>query len=179
MPDERPDRAESCGGDTWDQDVEEELPGFKNTEVFLAEEMLEEADPAALPAWHASHSLPYVLWALEQLLVAHDLSGRLEEIRKSAALANAPEKQRQQQQQENEENEEEEKQLPVPDAAALLPAITAEAACRSFSLERLEVLGDSFLKWEVSCQVFETFPLWSERNLHEMRIRVSAPPLPC
>ena len=121
--------------------------------------VLEGAD---LTLWHAARALPYALWALEQLLVAHDVREHL-----AALDPSGPE---------------------PPPASGLLPAITRAACGRAFSLERLGVLGDAFLKWETSCQLYEAHANWSEGDLSQLRAQVHqqakpkpkpfSPPLP-
>ncbi|KAG9458819.1 hypothetical protein H6P81_003327 [Aristolochia fimbriata] len=50
-------------------------------------------------------------------------------------------------------------------ASLILEAITTESCCEDFSLERLELLGDSVLKYAVSCHLFLKYPDEHEGHL--------------
>lgn len=51
----------------------------------------------------------------------------------------------------------------------ILEAITTLRCCEDFSLERLELLGDSVLKYAVSCHLFLKFPEKHEGQLSSRR----------
>mmetsp|Transcript_34745 Transcript_34745/g.98467 ORF Transcript_34745/g.98467 Transcript_34745/m.98467 type:complete len:1858 (+) Transcript_34745:177-5750(+) len=139
------------------------IPGAKGV-VYLVPELLrpvEAEDPEAFPAWAAAYILPYFLYSLEHLLVAHDLGQHLA---REAALpqvlsSTGPEMG-------------EEMLLPPVPPLVLLAGITASTCQRAADLERLETLGDSFLKWEVSCDMFDAHPSWAEGNLTQRRSEI-------
>ncbi|XP_020690291.1 endoribonuclease Dicer homolog 3a isoform X2 [Dendrobium catenatum] len=54
-------------------------------------------------------------------------------------------------------------------SALILEAITTLRCCEDFSLERLELLGDSVLKYAVSCHLFLKFPKKHEGQLSARR----------
>uniref|UniRef100_A0A0E0IU74 Dicer-like protein 3b n=1 Tax=Oryza nivara TaxID=4536 RepID=A0A0E0IU74_ORYNI len=51
----------------------------------------------------------------------------------------------------------------------ILEAITTLRCCETFSLERLELLGDSVLKYVVGCDLFLRYPMKHEGQLSDMR----------
>lgn len=51
----------------------------------------------------------------------------------------------------------------------MLEAITTMRCCENFSLERLELLGDSVLKYVVSCHLFLRYPKKHEGQLSDHR----------
>uniref|UniRef100_A0A0E0M8Z7 Uncharacterized protein n=1 Tax=Oryza punctata TaxID=4537 RepID=A0A0E0M8Z7_ORYPU len=51
----------------------------------------------------------------------------------------------------------------------ILEAITTLRCCETFSLERLELLGDSVLKYVVGCDLFLRYPIKHEGQLSDMR----------
>ncbi|PWZ54428.1 Endoribonuclease Dicer 3b [Zea mays] len=51
----------------------------------------------------------------------------------------------------------------------ILEAITTLRCCESFSLERLELLGDSVLKYVIGCDLFLRYPMKHEGHLSDMR----------
>ncbi|KAL5988342.1 helicase, partial [Asimina triloba] len=53
----------------------------------------------------------------------------------------------------------------------ILEAITTLGCCEDFSLERLELLGDSVLKYAVSCHLFLKYPTEHEGQLSAFRMR--------
>ncbi|KAJ8750873.1 hypothetical protein K2173_016054 [Erythroxylum novogranatense] len=54
-------------------------------------------------------------------------------------------------------------------SSLILEAITTPRCCENFSLERLELLGDSVLKYAVSCQLFLNYPQKHEGQLSYRR----------
>ncbi|XP_068656481.1 endoribonuclease Dicer homolog 3a isoform X2 [Aristolochia californica] len=54
-------------------------------------------------------------------------------------------------------------------ASLILEAITTERCCEDFSLERMELLGDSVLKYAVSCHLFLKYPEKNEGELSSLR----------
>ncbi len=135
-----------------------EKPGKKHQmEVHLVEELVKPVlEGEDTVAWCSARMIPYVMWSLEQLLAAHDLRDRLKELSETSGVVSCE----------------------PPPISGLLPAITRAACDRSFSLERLEVLGDAFLKWEVSCQLYETHTTWAEGDLSQLRSQVICAPFP-
>ncbi|KAL5274230.1 Dcr-2 family protein [Megaselia abdita] len=57
----------------------------------------------------------------------------------------------------------------TPEQFDLLQAITAAGATDNFNMERVEVLGDAFLKFSVSLYLMHKFPNWNEGNLSSMK----------
>uniref|UniRef100_A0A0D9XKU7 Uncharacterized protein n=1 Tax=Leersia perrieri TaxID=77586 RepID=A0A0D9XKU7_9ORYZ len=51
----------------------------------------------------------------------------------------------------------------------ILEAITTLRCCETFSLERIELLGDSVLKYVVGCDLFLRYPMKHEGQLSDMR----------
>ncbi|KAJ1295101.1 hypothetical protein BS78_01G198000 [Paspalum vaginatum] len=51
----------------------------------------------------------------------------------------------------------------------ILEAITTLRCCETFSLERLELLGDSVLKYVIGCDLFLRYPMKHEGHLSDMR----------
>lgn len=51
----------------------------------------------------------------------------------------------------------------------ILEALTTLRCCEDFSMERLELLGDSVLKYAVSCHLFLKFPNKHEGQLSSRR----------
>ncbi|XP_064986291.1 endoribonuclease Dicer homolog 3a-like isoform X1 [Musa acuminata AAA Group] len=60
---------------------------------------------------------------------------------------------------------------PIP-SFLILEAITTLRCCEDFSMERLELLGDSVLKYAVSCSLFLKFPGKHEGKLSSDRIKI-------
>lgn len=56
-----------------------------------------------------------------------------------------------------------------PEQFELLRAITSKGAIDNFDMERVEVLGDSFLKFAISLYLMHKFPKWNEGNLTSMK----------
>uniref|UniRef100_A0A1D1ZF59 Endoribonuclease Dicer 3a n=1 Tax=Anthurium amnicola TaxID=1678845 RepID=A0A1D1ZF59_9ARAE len=56
-------------------------------------------------------------------------------------------------------------------SSLILEAITTVRCCENFSLERLELLGDSILKYAVSCNLFLKYPQKHEGQLSACRSR--------
>ncbi|XP_050220026.1 endoribonuclease Dicer homolog 3 isoform X2 [Mercurialis annua] len=56
-------------------------------------------------------------------------------------------------------------------SSLLLEAITTLRSCETFSMERLELLGDSVLKYSVSCDLFLRYPEKHEGQLSDQRTR--------
>ncbi|KAL6883304.1 hypothetical protein ACP4OV_010718 [Aristida adscensionis] len=56
-------------------------------------------------------------------------------------------------------------------SSLILEAITTLRCCETFSLERLELLGDSVLKYVVGCDLFLRYPMKHEGHLSDMRSR--------
>ncbi|KAH9804979.1 Endoribonuclease Dicer [Citrus sinensis] len=54
-------------------------------------------------------------------------------------------------------------------SSLVLEALTTLGCCESFSMERLELLGDSVLKYAVSCHLFLTYPKKHEGQLSARR----------
>ncbi|KAL9442075.1 hypothetical protein AB3S75_020560 [Citrus x aurantiifolia] len=54
-------------------------------------------------------------------------------------------------------------------SSLILEALTTLGCCESFSMERLELLGDSVLKYAVSCHLFLTYPKKHEGQLSARR----------
>ncbi|MCL7031503.1 hypothetical protein MKW94_015389 [Papaver nudicaule] len=54
-------------------------------------------------------------------------------------------------------------------SALILEAITTLRCCEKFSLERLELLGDSILKYAVTCYLFLKYPMKHEGQLSSQR----------
>ncbi|ONM05636.1 dicer-like 102 [Zea mays] len=54
-------------------------------------------------------------------------------------------------------------------SSLILEAITTLRCCESFSLERLELLGDSVLKYVIGCDLFLRYPMKHEGHLSDMR----------
>ncbi|URE43890.1 Ribonuclease III domain [Musa troglodytarum] len=54
----------------------------------------------------------------------------------------------------------------------ILEAITTLRSCEDFSMERLELLGDSVLKYAVSCSLFLKFPGKQEGKLSSDRVKI-------
>lgn len=54
-------------------------------------------------------------------------------------------------------------------SSKILEAITTLRCCESFSLERLELLGDSVLKYALSCHLFLNYPKKHEGQLSDHR----------
>ncbi|URE03024.1 hypothetical protein MUK42_19700 [Musa troglodytarum] len=52
----------------------------------------------------------------------------------------------------------------------ILEAMTTLRCCENFSLERLELLGDSVLKYAVSCHLFLKYPKKHEGQLSDCRV---------
>ncbi|XP_050938034.1 endoribonuclease Dicer homolog 3a isoform X2 [Cucumis melo] len=57
-------------------------------------------------------------------------------------------------------------------SSLILEALTTLGSCENFSLERLELLGDSVLKYAVSCHLFLKFPEKHEGQLSSRRQQV-------
>ncbi|XP_057810425.1 endoribonuclease Dicer homolog 3a-like [Salvia miltiorrhiza] len=57
-------------------------------------------------------------------------------------------------------------------SSLILEAITTQRCNESFSMERLELLGDSFLKYAVSCHLFLKYPEMCEGQLTSHRTRI-------
>jgi len=128
--------------------------------VHMAPELMEPVlDKEGLTQWHASRLLPYLLWSLEQLLVAHELRNELVD---TAVASSSPAR----------TVSKSEAEAMVPGVNDIVMAITSASCARSFSLERLETLGDAFLKLEVSTQLCESHRTLSEGDLTHMRSRI-------
>jgi len=54
-------------------------------------------------------------------------------------------------------------------SSLILEAITTLRCCETFSLERLELLGDSVLKYVIGCDLFLRYPMKHEGHLSDMR----------
>ncbi|KAL3645874.1 Dicer dimerization domain [Castilleja foliolosa] len=57
-------------------------------------------------------------------------------------------------------------------SSLILEALTCQRCCESFSMERLELLGDSVLKYAVSCHLFLKYPNIQEGELTSYRSRI-------
>ncbi|KAH6774267.1 hypothetical protein C2S51_012671 [Perilla frutescens var. frutescens] len=57
-------------------------------------------------------------------------------------------------------------------SSLILEALTTQRCNESFSMERLELLGDSLLKYAVSCHLFLKYPKLSEGQLTSYRTRI-------
>ncbi|XP_020097206.1 endoribonuclease Dicer homolog 3a-like [Ananas comosus] len=57
-------------------------------------------------------------------------------------------------------------------SSLILEAITTMRCCEDFSLERLELLGDSVLKYAVTCHLFLKFPEKNEGQLSSRRTQI-------
>ncbi|WOL09052.1 endoribonuclease [Canna indica] len=57
-------------------------------------------------------------------------------------------------------------------SSLILEAITTQRCCEDFSLERLELLGDSVLKYAVSCYLFLKYPDKHEGQLSSQRTKI-------
>ncbi|KAK6129787.1 hypothetical protein DH2020_036494 [Rehmannia glutinosa] len=57
-------------------------------------------------------------------------------------------------------------------SSLILEALTTQRCCESFSMERLELLGDSILKYAVSCHLFLKYPKKHEGQLSSSRCRI-------
>jgi hypothetical protein len=106
------------------------------------------------------------MWSLEQVLVAHELHGKLLTMFGPSGPPAAP------------GVSEQDDTHVVPSIPELLVAITSASCGRAFSLERLEILGDAFLKLEVSTQLCQSHPTCSEGALTQMRSEASVSPSP-
>lgn len=58
---------------------------------------------------------------------------------------------------------------PGPNPSLLLQALTSKSAGDEFDLERLEMIGDSFLKYVVSVKTYLKYPLFDEGKLTKIR----------
>lgn len=59
-----------------------------------------------------------------------------------------------------------------PDPSLLLQALTSKSSGDEFDLERLEMIGDSFLKLVISVKTYIKYPLFDEGKLTKMRSRI-------
>lgn len=57
-------------------------------------------------------------------------------------------------------------------SSLILEALTTQRCNESFSMERLELLGDSLLKYAISCHLFVKYPKLSEGQLTSRRTRI-------
>ncbi|KAL6578542.1 Dicer dimerization domain [Orobanche minor] len=57
-------------------------------------------------------------------------------------------------------------------SSLILEAITTQRCCESFSMERLELLGDSVLKYAISCHLYLKYPKKHEGQLTSSRSRI-------
>lgn len=59
-----------------------------------------------------------------------------------------------------------------PEQYEFLYAITAAGAVDNFNMERVEVLGDSYLKFSISLYLMHKFPTWNEGNLSSVKGKI-------
>ena len=111
--------------------------------------------------WHKALYLPSVLHRLNQLLIAQELqteiNQNLEQIKTiteqpSTSFCSTQDFET--------------------TSKMILQSLTTTRARESFNLERLEMLGDSFLKFSTSCFLYLTQPSWNEGYLSSARSKM-------
>ncbi|XP_022132011.1 endoribonuclease Dicer homolog 3a isoform X2 [Momordica charantia] len=94
--------------------------------------------------WKSTYLLPSLMHRLESLMLASQLRKEINYHSNSLCIS----------------------------SSLIVEALTTLGCCESFSLERLELLGDSVLKYAVSCHLFLKFPEKHEGQLSSQRQQV-------